>query len=169
MVLQKNVLFTGKIRENLQWGDENATEAEIVSACEIAQADEFIRSFPNGYDTDLGQGGVNVSGGQKQRLCIARALLKNPKVLILDDSTSACDTHTDALIRDSLKNSRHDVTKLVIAQRVLSIKDCEQIVVMDKGKIIAQGDNDSLLKNCPIYKSLYDSQLGGGGDFDASH
>jgi ATP-binding cassette subfamily B multidrug efflux pump len=169
VVLQKNTLFTGTIRSNLLWGNPNASDEEIWKACDIAQCTSFIKSFPRGLDTPIDEGGNNVSGGQKQRLCIARALLKNPKVLILDDSTSACDTHTDALIRDGLKNSRHDVTKLVIAQRVLSIKDCEQIVVMDKGKIIAQGDNDSLLKNCPIYKSLYDSQLGGGGDFDASH
>jgi ATP-binding cassette subfamily B multidrug efflux pump len=169
VVLQKNTLFTGTIRSNLLWGNPNASDEEIWKACDIAQCTSFIKGFPQGLDTPIDEGGNNVSGGQKQRLCIARALLKNPKVLILDDSTSACDTHTDALIREGLKNSRNDITKLIIAQRVLSIKDCEQIVVMDQGKIIARGNNDSLLKNCPIYKSLYDSQLGGGGDFDASH
>ncbi len=166
VVLQKNTLFTGTIRDNLKWGNENATDEEIWTACSLAQASDFLKSFPKGLDTMLDEGGTNVSGGQKQRLCIARALLKNPKILILDDSTSACDTHTDSLIRSGLANTRKDITKIIIAQRVLSIKDCDQIVVMDKGEIVAKGNNESLLKDCEIYKSLYDSQLGGGGDFD---
>ncbi len=167
VVLQKNTLFTGTIRDNLKWGNEKASDEEIWAACDLAQASDFLHSFPKGLDTMLDEGGTNVSGGQKQRLCIARALLKNPKILILDDSTSACDTHTDSLIRAGLSSTRKDITKIIISQRVLSIKDCDQIVVMDQGKIIATGDNESLLNNCGIYKSLFDSQLGGGGDFDA--
>jgi ATP-binding cassette subfamily B multidrug efflux pump len=127
----------------------------------------FLKDLPNGLDTMLDQGGNNVSGGQKQRLCIARALLKNPKILILDDSTSACDTHTDSLIRNALENGRKDVTKFIIAQRVLSVKDCSTILVMNNGEIVGQGSNDELLATCPVYKELYQSQLG-GGDFDAS-
>ncbi len=167
VVLQKNTLFTGTIRDNLKWGNEKASDEEIWAACDLAQASDFLRSFPKGLDTMLDEGGTNVSGGQKQRLCIARALLKNPKILILDDSTSACDTHTDSMIRKGLSTMRKDITKIIISQRVLSIKDCDQIAVMDHGKIIAVGDNESLLRDCEIYKSLFDSQLGGGGDFDA--
>ena len=167
VVLQKNTLFTGTIRSNLLWGNENATDEELMKACDIAQCTEFLKRFPKGLDTPIAQGGTNVSGGQKQRLCIARALLKNPKILILDDSTSACDTHTDSLIREGLKNTRSDVTKFIIAQRVLSIKDCDIILVMEKGRIVAKGNNDELMENCQVYKELYESQLG-GGDFDAA-
>jgi ATP-binding cassette subfamily B protein len=166
VVLQKNTLFSGTIRSNLLWGNEHATEEEMRAACDIAQASSFIDSFPKGLDTEIDQGGTNVSGGQKQRLCIARALLKNPKILILDDSTSACDTHTDALIRKALMNTRPDITKLIIAQRVLSIKDCDTIIVLDNGKIVAKGSNEELLKTSEIYRSIYESQQGGGGDFD---
>ena len=166
VVLQKNVLFTGTIRENLKWGNQNATEEEIWQACDIAQASEFLHNFPEGLDTMISEGGTNVSGGQKQRLCIARALLKNPKVLILDDSTSACDTHTDCLIREGLANTKPDVTKFIIAQRVLSIKDCDTIIVLEAGgKIVDIGSNDELMNRCLVYKELYESQLG-GGDFD---
>jgi ATP-binding cassette subfamily B protein len=167
VVLQKNTLFTGTIKDNLCWGNENATSEDIKRACDLAQCTSFIESFPDGLNTKLDEGGTNVSGGQKQRLCIARALLKNPKILILDDSTSACDTHTDSLIREALMKERKDITKFIIAQRVLSIKDCDTIFVMDAGKIVASGNNDALYKTCPVYKSLFDSQLGGGGDFDA--
>jgi ATP-binding cassette subfamily B multidrug efflux pump len=165
VVLQKNTLFSGTIRDNLLWGKKDASDEEIWKVCDLAQASSFIKSFPDGLNTMLDEGGTNVSGGQKQRLCIARALLKNPKILILDDSTSACDTHTDALIRQGLAGERKEITKLIIAQRVLSIKDCENIIVMDKGQIIAQGNNEKLMKDCPVYKELYASQLG-GGDFD---
>lgn len=161
MVLQKNVLFSGTIRENLLWGDEHATEEEIVSACKAAAADEFIRSFPQGYDTDLGQGGVNVSGGQKQRLCIARALIKKPKILILDDSTSAVDTATDSQIRAALKNTRGEVTTIIIAQRITSVCDADKIIVMDDGKINAIGTHEELLATNEIYKDVYDSQQKG--------
>lgn len=167
VVLQKNTLFTGTIRSNLLWGKEDATDEEIYKACELAQCNEFLSRFPKGLNTEIAQGGTNVSGGQKQRLCIARALLKNPKILILDDSTSACDTHTDSLIREGLQTTKKDVTKFIIAQRVLSIKDCDLILVMDKGRIIARGNNDELMQNCSVYRELYESQLG-GGDFDAA-
>lgn len=168
VVLQKNVLFTGTIRENLKWGNENATDEEIWKACDIAQASEFLHSFPQGLDTQIVEGGSNVSGGQKQRLCIARALLKNPKILILDDSTSACDTHTDSLIREGLANTKPDVTKFIIAQRVLSIKDCKTIIVLETGgKIVDMGSNDELMARCDVYRELYESQLG-GGDFDVN-
>lgn len=167
VVLQKNTLFTGTIRDNLKWGNENATDEQIMHVCDIAQVTPFLSALPNGLDTMLSEGGTNVSGGQKQRLCIARALLKNPKILILDDSTSACDTHTDALIRESLQKGRSDITKFIIAQRILSVKDCDEIWVMDNGYIIAKGNNDYLLKNCSVYKELYESQLS-GGDFDAA-
>lgn len=167
VVLQKNTLFTGTIRSNLLWGKEDATDEEIYKACELAQCNEFLSRFPKGLDTEIAQGGTNVSGGQKQRLCIARALLKDPKILILDDSTSACDTHTDSLIREGLQTTKKDVTKFIIAQRVLSIKDCDLILVMDKGRIIARGNNDELMQNCSVYRDLYESQLG-GGDFDAA-
>ncbi len=167
VVLQKNTLFTGTIRSNLLWGNENAADEEIMKACDLAQCTEFLSRFPQGLDTPIAQGGTNVSGGQKQRLCIARALLKNPKILILDDSTSACDTHTDALIREALQTTKKDVTKFIIAQRVLSIKDCDIILVMEKGKIVAKGNHDELMENCSVYRELYESQLG-GGDFDAA-
>jgi ATP-binding cassette subfamily B multidrug efflux pump len=167
VVLQKNTLFTGTIRDNLLWGKENASDEEIFSACDLAQASSFIRSFPQGLDTLIVEGGSNVSGGQKQRLCIARALLKNPKILILDDSTSACDTHTDALIRKGLSQERKDITKFVISQRVLTIKDCQKILVLDQGRIVGQGSHEELMASCSIYKELYQSQQG-GGDFDAS-
>ena len=167
VVLQKNTLFTGTIRSNLLWGKEDATDEEIYKACELAQCNEFLSRFPKGLDTEIAQGGTNVSGGQKQRLCIARALLKDPKILILDDSTSSCDTHTDSLIREGLQTTKKDVTKFIIAQRVLSIKDCDLILVMDKGRIIARGNNDELMQNCSVYRELYESQLG-GGDFDAA-
>lgn len=167
VVLQKNTLFTGTIRDNLKWGNSDATDEQINQALDLAQANEFIQTMPEGLDTMLDEGGTNVSGGQKQRLCIARALLKNPKILILDDSTSACDTHTDALIRQGLSSTRKDITKIIIAQRVLSICDCDDIVVMNEGKIVAEGNNAALMETCPVYKELYQSQLG-GGDFDAN-
>ena len=165
VVLQKNVLFTGTIRSNLLWGKEDATDEEIKHACHLACADEFIEKFPQKYDSPIVEGGTNVSGGQKQRLCIARALLKSPKILILDDSTSAVDTKTDSIIRESFKNEIPDVTKFIIAQRVLSIKDCDIILLLDDGKIIAQGTNDELMENSPVYREIYETQLG-GGDFD---
>lgn len=167
MVLQKNVLFSGTIRENLLWGNKDATQEEIEEACKAACAHEFVTSFPDGYETDLGQGGVNVSGGQKQRLCIARALLKKPKIMILDDSTSAVDTATDAKIRAGLKNLDKDMTTIIIAQRISSVEDCDKIVVLDDGKINAVGTHDELLKNCSIYQEVYHSQQKGtveGGD-----
>ena len=167
VVLQKNTLFTGTIRENLQWGNAEATDEEIWQACDLAQCSEFLHSFPQGLETPIDEGGTNVSGGQKQRLCIARALLKNPKILILDDSTSACDTRTDGKIRLGLRENRTDLTKIIIAQRVLSIKDCDQILVMNDGQIVGLGTNDELLENNEVYRTLYESQLGGGGDFDA--
>ncbi len=165
VVLQKNVLFSGTIKSNLLWGNEKATDEQIRKACHLACADEFISTFPKGYDTPIDEGGTNVSGGQKQRLCIARALLKNPKILILDDSTSAVDTHTDAIIRNSFNTEIPDVTKFIIAQRILSIKDCDLILLMDDGKILAQGTNDELMKTSPVYHEIYETQLG-GGDFD---
>lgn len=158
MVLQKNVLFSGTIRENLLWGDKDATQEEIEAACQAACADEFIKSFPDGYDTDLGQGGVNVSGGQKQRLCIARALLKKPKIMILDDSTSAVDTATDAKIRKGLKEHASEMTTIIIAQRISSVEDCDKIVVLDDGKINAVGTHKELLQTCSIYQEVYHSQ-----------
>lgn len=162
MVLQKNVLFSGTIRENLRWGDENATDEELERACKLAQADGFIREFPDGYDTYIEQGGTNVSGGQKQRLCIARALLKKPKILILDDSMSAVDTRTDALIRKALREEIPDTTKIVIAQRVSSVQDADKIVVLDDGRIDAAGTHEELLKTCRIYREVYESQNKGG-------
>ena len=160
MVLQKNVLFSGTIRDNLLWGNENATDEEIALACKYACADEFINSFPDGYLTDLGQGGVNVSGGQKQRLCIARAILKKPKIMILDDSTSAVDTATDAKIRAGLK-SLTGMTTIIIAQRISSVAECDKIVVLDDGKINAVGTHQELLENCKIYQEVYHSQQKG--------
>ena len=161
MVLQKNVLFSGTIRENLLWGNADATQEEIEAACKAACAHEFITSFPNGYETDLGQGGVNVSGGQKQRLCIARALLKKPKIMILDDSTSAVDTATDAQIRKGLKELAKDMTTIIIAQRISSVEDCDKIVVLNDGKINAVGTHEQLLKTNSIYQEVYHSQQKG--------
>ena len=161
MVLQKNVLFSGTIRENLLWGKEQATEEELWAACRAACADEFLSRMPDGLDTDLGQGGVNVSGGQKQRLTIARAILKKPKVLILDDSTSAVDTATDAKIREAFRTSLGDTTKIIIAQRVTSVMDADLIVVMDQGRIVAQGKHETLMKTCGIYREVYESQQEG--------
>ena len=161
MVLQKNTLFSGTIRENLLWGDENATDEELWEACRAACADEFISRMPDGLDTDLGQGGVNVSGGQKQRLCIARAILKKPKVLILDDSTSAVDTATDGRIREAFRTRLKDTTKIIIAQRVTSVMDADLIVVMDRGRIAAQGKHEELMKTCEIYREVYTAQQEG--------
>lgn len=162
MVLQKNTLFSGSIKENLRWGNEKATDEEIVNACKLAQADEFIRNFPAQYDTHIEQGGTNVSGGQKQRLCIARALLKNPKILILDDSTSAVDTKTDALLRKAFREVIPNTTKIIIAQRISSIEDADRIVVMDKGEIVGVGTSKELLDSNSIYREIYDSQVRGG-------
>ncbi|MBO4926440.1 MAG: ABC transporter ATP-binding protein [Clostridia bacterium] len=161
MVLQKNVLFSGTIRDNLRWGDENATDEEITAACQAAAADEFIRSFPDGYDTDLGQGGVNVSGGQKQRLCIARALLKKPKIMILDDATSAVDTATDARIRQALRTQMPDTTKLIIAQRISSVMDADHILVLDEGRVKDFGTHEELMQRSEIYREVYTSQQKG--------
>lgn len=162
MVLQKNQLFSGTIKENLRWGNENATDAEIEEVCKLSQADEFIQNFPDGYDTYIEQGGSNVSGGQKQRLCIARALLKKPKVLILDDSTSAVDTKTDAFIRKGFKDYIPETTKFIIAQRVASVEDADLILVMEGGMIVAQGKHEELIKTSEIYREVYEQQTSGG-------
>lgn len=164
MVLQKNELFSGTIKENLRWGNEHATDEELVHACQLAQADDFVRLFPDGYDTHIEQGGSNVSGGQKQRLCIARALLKKPKILILDDSTSAVDTKTDAMIRKAFREEIPDTTKIIIAQRISSVEDADQIIVLDDGKIDGLGSHEELLQNNAIYKEVYESQQKGGNE-----
>ena len=166
VVLQKNVLFSGTILDNLRWGNKNATEEECRHACELACADEFIQRMPDKYNTFIEQGGTNVSGGQKQRLCIARALLKKPKILILDDSTSAVDTATDARIRRAFAEEIPDTTKLIIAQRISSIRNADRIIVMENGRVAAFGTHKELLENEPIYQEVYNSQTKGGGDFD---
>ena len=166
MVLQKNVLFSGTIKDNLRWGNKEATDEQIIAACKAADADSFISSFPEGYDTMLGQGGVNVSGGQKQRLCIARALLKNPKILILDDSTSAVDTATEGRIRAALKELAPETTKIIIAQRISSVKEADMIIVMDEGSVSAVGTHEELLESSKIYREVFESQQQGSGDAD---
>ena len=166
VVLQKNVLFSGSILDNLRWGDENATEEECVRACQLACADEFIQKMPQGYATHIEQGGANVSGGQKQRLCIARALLKKPKILILDDSTSAVDTATDAKIREAFASEIPDTTKFIIAQRVSSVAGADRILVLEDGRVDGFDTHENLLKTNAIYRDVYQSQTGGGGDFD---
>ena len=166
VVLQKNLLFSGTIKENLRWGNPNATDEELVNACRMAQADEFISAFPDGYDTYIEQGGTNVSGGQKQRLCIARALLKKPKILILDDSTSAVDTKTDALIRKAFREYIPETTKIIIAQRVASIMDADKIIIMEGGSIAAMGTHEELLASSEVYREIYESQCKGKGDDD---
>ena len=166
MVLQKNLLFSGTIRENLRWGNENATDEEIREACRLSQADEFVMSFPDGYDTKIEQGGTNVSGGQKQRLCIARALLKKPKILILDDSTSAVDTKTDALIREGFRSYIPDTTKIIIAQRIASVEKADMIIVMNNGAVEAVGNHEQLLATSDIYREVYEQQTNGGGQND---
>ena len=167
MVLQKNLLFSGTIAENLRWGNENATQEELEEACRLAQAHDFVSSFPDGYETYIEQGGTNVSGGQKQRLCIARALLKKPKILILDDSTSAVDTKTDALIRAGFKEYIPETTKIIIAQRIASVQDADMIIVMDGGKISAVGTHQELVEQSEIYKEVYTQQIGGGEENEA--
>ena len=164
VVLQKNELSSGTIAENLRWGNENATDEELIEACKIAQADEFVNSFPDGYNTYIEQGGTNVSGGQKQRLCIARALVKRPKILILDDSTSAVDTRTDALIRKGFMEYIPETTKIIIAQRVASVQECDMIIIMDGGKIMGTGTHAELLKSNDIYREIYEEQTKGGSD-----
>ena len=160
-MLQKNVLFSGTIKDNLRWGDPDASDEEMVRICKLAQADEFIQSFPDGYDTNITRGGTNVSGGQKQRLCIARALLKKPKILILDDSTSAVDTKTDAYIRKAFAEEIPDTTKIIIAQRVSSVENADKIIVLDGGKIESVGTHSELMEISPIYKEIYESQTKG--------
>lgn len=164
VVLQKNVLFSGTIKDNLRWGDKNASDEDIIRVCKLAQADDFISKFPKGYDTYIEQGGTNVSGGQKQRLCIARALLKKPKILILDDSTSAVDTKTDALIRRAFKEEIPDTTKIIIAQRISSVQDADMIIVLNEGQVDAVGNHETLLKTNTVYQEVYNSQIKGGAD-----
>jgi ATP-binding cassette subfamily B protein len=166
VVLQNNVLFAGTILENLRWGKEDATQEECEKACRQAYADEFIKRFPDGYNTHIEQGGTNVSGGQKQRLCIARALLKQPKILILDDSTSAVDTATDAKIRKAFGEEIPDTTKFIISQRVSSLQHADRIIVMDDGQVHGFGTHEELLENNEIYREIYETQTKGGGDFD---
>ena len=158
MVLQNNLLFSGTIKDNLLWGDGTATEEELAAAADAAQAQEFIKGFKAGYDTELGQGGTNVSGGQKQRLCIARALLKHPKILILDDSTSAVDTATEARIREAFRTTLKDTTKIIIAQRISSVRDADQILVIDEGRIVGRGTHEDLLASNKEYQEIYYSQ-----------
>ena len=164
MVLQNNVLFSDSIKDNLRWGKGDASDEEMIHVCKLAQADSFIQAFPNGYDTHIEQGGSNVSGGQRQRLCIARALLKNPKILILDDSTSAVDTRTDYLIRKAFKEDLPHITKFIISQRISSIEDADKIIVMDDGKVSGFGTHEELLKTNPIYQEVYATQVKGGED-----
>ena len=166
MVLQKNELFSGTIKDNIRWGNLQATDEEIVEVCKLAQADEFITGFPDGYDTMIEQGGANVSGGQKQRLCIARALLKKPKILILDDSTSAVDTKTDSLIRKAFSEKIPNTTKIIIAQRISSVQDADKIIVMSNGRIQAIGKHEELLRNNKIYKEIYISQTKGSEAYE---
>ena len=166
VVLQKNVLFSGTIIDNLRWGDKNATEEDCIRACKMACADEFIERMPDKYNTVIEQGGTNVSGGQRQRLCIARALLKKPKILILDDSTSAVDTATDAKIRKAFAEEIPGTTKLIIAQRISSVQNCDRIIVMDDGQVNGFGTHEELLKNNEIYREVYESQTGAAGDAD---
>ena len=160
-MLQKNVLFSGTIKENLRWGNKEASDEELVRVAKLAQADEFIRSFPDGYDSYIEQGGTNVSGGQKQRLCIARALLRKPKVLILDDSTSAVDTKTDALIRQAFKEEIPNTTKIIIAQRIASVEHADKIIVLEGGKILAFGNHEELMRTSDIYRETYEAQTKG--------
>ncbi|MCI7813075.1 MAG: ABC transporter ATP-binding protein/permease, partial [Robinsoniella sp.] len=166
VVLQKNVLFSGTILDNLRWGDEHASEEECKRACRLACADEFIEKMPDGYETYIEQGGSNVSGGQKQRLCIARALLKKPKILVLDDSTSAVDTATDAKIRKAFAEEIPDTTKLIIAQRISSVQNADRIIVMENGRVHGFGTHEELLERDEIYRDVYESQMSGSGDFD---
>jgi ATP-binding cassette subfamily B protein len=166
VVLQNNILFSGTILDNLRWGKSDATLDECRHACQLAQAEEFISQMTDGYDTHIEQGGTNVSGGQKQRLCIARALLKKPKILVLDDSTSACDTATDAKIREALKTQLPEMTQLIIAQRILSVKDCDRILVMDNGVVTGFGTHEQLLQTNPLYQEINAIQSESQGDFD---
>jgi ATP-binding cassette subfamily B protein len=164
VVLQKNVLFSGTVADNIRWGKEDATIDEVIRVCKLAQADGFINGFPDGYDTHIEQGGTNVSGGQKQRLCIARALLKKPKVLILDDSTSAVDTKTDALIRKAFREEIPNTTKIIIAQRVASVENADKIILLDDGKIVAVGPHEELIETNEIYREVYQSQVKGSDE-----
>ena len=164
MVLQKNLLFAGSIKDNIRWGNKDATDSEIIEACKLASAHEFIESFPEKYDTHIEQGGTNVSGGQRQRLCIARALISKPKILILDDSTSAVDMKTDAMIRAGLKKYLPETTKIIIAQRIASVQDADLIIVMDNGKISAKGNHQELMQTSEIYREVYDQQNKGGDE-----
>ena len=166
MVLQKNVLFSGTIKENLLWGNKDATDEEMIKACKLAQADEFIQKFPEKYDTYIEQGGTNISGGQKQRICIARALLKKPKILILDDSTSAVDTKTDSLLRYAFKTEIPDITKIIVAQRISSVRDSDRIIILDNGKIDGFGTHKELMETNKIYREVHDSQMEGRNDYE---